>query len=477
MSTPDRDDGPTRRERDSLGEVEVPADALYGAQTERARRNFPVSGYRISRPMIRALALIKGVAAGVNAEHGDLEVPRAEAIAEAAAEVRDGRWNEEFVVDVFQTGSGTSSNMNANEVVARRAGQLHPDRDPPIHPNDDVNRGQSSNDVIPTAIRLAALLTLDEITDPGLARLEEVLRERAAEWKDVVKPGRTHCQDALPVTFGQVFGGWAAQVAASRERLAIAAKECEELPLGGTAVGTGANAPAGFAAACARELGAAVGRELREARDHFAAQGSVDGPLALSAAMRSAACVLMRIADDLRMLASGPSFGLGELRLPVLQPGSSIMPDKVNPVIEEAVLMTACQVVACDHAIAQAPAFGRFELNTMQPLVAHNLCEGLRLLGNVAKLFAERSIAGCEVAVERLQEALAAHPVLVTALAPSIGYDRAAKIAKTAREEGRTIRDVAREATELDPEELDRLLDPLRLARPHETDRPPGESR
>jgi fumarate hydratase class II len=453
----------TRVERDSLGEVHVPSDALYGAQTQRAVENFPVSGLRFDRRFLRALGLIKLAAAGVNEELGLLDATIAGAIREAAEEVADGRHDAHFPLDIFQTGSGTSTNMNANEVIATRANQIlghAPGTGGPVHPNDHVNRSQSSNDVIPTAIHLSAYLAAAEELLPALAHLAETIQARAEENADLVKTGRTHLMDATPLTLGQEMGAWATQVTFARARIEGALEELRHLAIGGTAVGTGINAPDGFGTAVAARLSAITGHPFAEAPDHFMAQASSDTAVAMSGELRAAAVALMKIANDLRWMNSGPQAGLAEITLPALQPGSSIMPGKINPVIPEATAMVSAQVMGNDTAIAVAGQAANFQLSVMLPVIARNLLESIVLLAAVSRLLADRAIAGLTVNRERVAELVERNPILVTALNPVIGYDRAAQIAKRAYAEGRRVKDVAREMTALSAEELDDLLDP-----------------
>jgi fumarate hydratase class II len=381
----------TRVEHDSMGEVRVPGWARWGAQTQRAVENFPVSGERLSRAHIAALARIKAAAAVVNGRLGVLDADLAEAVRSAAEEVAEGRWDAHFPVDVFQTGSGTSSNMNANEVIASLAAER---LGRPVHPNDDVNASQSSNDVFPSSIHIAATGGVLRELVPALDRLAAALEAKAAEFAEVVKAGRTHLMDAVPVTLGQEFGGYAAQVRHGVERLRATLPRLAELPLGGTAVGTGLNAPPGFAAAAVTELVRSTGLPLTEARNHFEAQGARDGVVELSGQLRTVAVSLTKIANDLRWMASGPRTGLGEISLPDLQPGSSIMPGKVNPVVPEAVVMVAAQVIGNDAAIAAAGAAGAFELNTMLPVIGRNVLESVRLLAAVSRLLADRTVTG-----------------------------------------------------------------------------------
>jgi fumarate hydratase, class II len=462
----------TREERDSLGTVAVPADAYYGAQTQRAADNFPVSGYRMPRRFLEALGLIKAAAAATHRESGALAREKADAIERAAREVADGVLDVQFVVDVFQTGSGTSTNMNANEVIANRAGELlgAARGSGLVHPNDDVNRAQSSNDVIPSALHVAARLALERDLVPALERLAGSLEGKARAFDDVVKMGRTHLQDATPMTVGQEFGGWAAQVRAGVARAKRASEGLRELALGGTAVGTGLNAPAGFAARVIARISAETGIGFVEAANHFEAQGARDAALEASGALKVIAASLAKIAEDVRLLGSGPRAGLGELRLPSLQPGSSIMPGKVNPVLCESVTQVAAQVIGNDAAIAVGALRGQLELNVFIPVIARNLLESIRLLASVAALFAERCIDGIELDRERIRAAVEQSLAMATALVPHIGYDRAAALAKEAWQSGRTVREVALEQRVLPRDQLDAALDPSRQAKPYESE-------
>jgi fumarate hydratase class II len=452
-----------RIERDTLGEVQVPADALYGAQTQRAIDNFPLSGMPLPAPFIHALGLIKQAAVQVNAELGLLEQARAQAIAQAADEVACGLHDAHFPIDVFQTGSGTSTNMNANEVIARRAMQLRGDSAAPIHPNDDVNMGQSSNDVMPTATHVSAYLAVSRSLLPALHHLATTIRTRAAEHLQTLKTGRTHLMDAVPLSLGQEMGGWAAQIEQAATRLAGCLARLAQLAIGGTAVGTGLNTHPEFGRRMAAKLAAMTGFGFVEADDHFAAQASMDTATELSGHLKTTATVLMKIANDLRWMNSGPLVGLGEVTLPALQPGSSLMPGKVNPVICEATMMAAAQVIGNDLAITIGNQHGNFELNTMLPLIASNLLQSISLLANAVQLLADKAIAPMTVHVERLAAAVEKNPILATALTPVIGYDRAAQIARQALTEGRRVKDVAAVQTELSAAELDRLLDPRRM--------------
>ncbi|MDT0420795.1 MULTISPECIES: aspartate ammonia-lyase [unclassified Streptomyces] len=457
-----------RTEHDSMGEVRVPAHAKYRAQTQRAVENFPISGQHLERAHIRALAQIKAAAAKVNAELGVLDAERAEAIRAAADEVAEGRWDAHFPVDVFQTGSGTSSNMNTNEVLATLATErLGAD----VHPNDHVNASQSSNDVFPSSIHIAATSAVTHDLVPALDHLAAALARKSEEFADVVKSGRTHLMDATPVTLGQEFGGYAAQVRYGIERLRASLPRLAELPLGGTAVGTGINTPPGFSAAVIAEVARVTGLPLTEARDHFEAQGARDGLVETSGQLRTIAGSLTKIANDLRWMSSGPRTGLAEINLPDLQPGSSIMPGKVNPVLPEAVLQVAVQVVGNDATVGAAGAAGNFELNVMLPVIAKNVLESVRLLANVSRLLADRTIDGITANVERAREYAESSPSVVTPLNKYIGYEEAAKVAKKSLAERKTIREVVIESGyvergDLTEEQLDAALDVLRMTRP-----------
>ncbi|MER8094557.1 class II fumarate hydratase [Streptomyces goshikiensis] len=457
-----------RIEHDSMGEVRVPAHAKWRAQTQRAVENFPVSGQRLERAHIEALALVKGAAAAVNARLGVVDEDLAGAIRSAAAEVAEGRWDEHFPVDVFQTGSGTSSNMNVNEVIATLAGERLGRE---VHPNDHVNASQSSNDVFPSSIHIAATAAVTRELIPALEHLAAALERKSAEFAEVVKAGRTHLMDATPVTLGQEFGGYAAQVRYGVERLRAVLPRLAELPLGGTAVGTGINTPPGFSAAVIAEVAAATGLPLTEARDHFEAQGARDALVETSGMLRTIAVSLTKICNDLRWMASGPRTGLAEINLPDLQPGSSIMPGKVNPVIPEAVLMVAAQVTGNDTAVAVAGAAGNFELNVMLPVMARNLLESIRLLGSASRLLADRTIDGITANVARAREYAESSPSVVTPLNRYIGYEEAAKVAKRSLAERKTIREVVLDSGYVDRgdltlEQLDAALDVLGMTRP-----------
>ena len=456
-----------RIEHDTMGEVKVPAEALWRAQTQRAVENFPISGRGLERSQIRALGLLKAAAATVNQRLGVLPGDMADAIVAAAIQVADGAHDAQFPIDVFQTGSGTSSNMNANEVIATHATRAL-GRD--VHPNDHVNASQSSNDTFPTTIHVAATEAVVRDVVPALEHLVAVLRKRAEEWGDLVKSGRTHLMDAVPITLGQEAGGWASQVAYGVERLQASLPRLGELPIGGTAVGTGLNAPEGFGAAVAAELASLTGLPLTEARDHIEAQASRDGVVEISGQLRTVAVSLFKIANDLRWLGSGPRTGLAELVLPDLQPGSSIMPGKVNPVISEATMMVVAQVIGNDAAVAFAGTQGNFELNVMLPVIARNVLESARLLAAVARLLADKVIAGAVPDVDRMREYAESSPSVVTPLNRYLGYEEAASIAKQALKERRTIREVvvARghvDAGRVTVEQLDEALDVLRMAR------------
>ncbi len=452
-----------RIEKDSLGEMKVPAAALYGPQTQRAVENFPVSGEPMPAEFLHALGLLKGVCAGVNAGLGLLEPALAEAIAGAAGEVAEGRWDAEFPIDVFQTGSGTSTNMNANEVIARRAGQI---LGRPVHPNDHVNLGQSSNDVVPAVLHLSALLAIERDLLPALAQLREALAAKAREWDGIIKTGRTHLMDATPIRLGQEFGGYASQVEHGIARLRAVLPDLRELALGGTAVGTGLNTHPEFARRVAAELSRRTGTELREAANHFEAQGAQDAAAWASGALNSLAASLMKIANDVRLMNSGPRCGLAEIALPAVQPGSSIMPGKVNPVICESVIQVGAQVMGNHLAVTLGAQWGQLDLNTMLPLMVRNLLESIRLLASVARVFADKAVAGLAANEETCRGYVEISPSMATALNPLIGYDRAAEIAKRSFRERRPVRELAREMTSLSPEEIDRALDPRRQTEP-----------
>ncbi|WP_092979834.1 class II fumarate hydratase [Actinopolyspora lacussalsi] len=456
-----------RTEHDTMGEVQVPAEALYRAQTQRAVDNFPVSGQGLERAQIRALGLLKAATARVNGKLGVLEADMAEAIAAAADEVAEGRHDDHFPIDVFQTGSGTSSNMNANEVIATLATRSL-GRD--VHPNDHVNASQSSNDTFPTTIHVAATEAVLTDAIPALERLAAVIEGRAAEWSEVVKSGRTHLMDAVPITLGQEAGAWAAQVRYGVERLRAGLDRLGELPIGGTAVGSGLNAPEGFGAAVSSELARVTGLPLTEARNHFEAQATQDGVVETSGNLRTVAVSLNKIANDLRWLGSGPRTGLAELELPDLQPGSSIMPGKVNPVIPEATMQVVAQVVGNDATVSFAGSQGNFQLNVNLPVIARNVLESTRLLAAVSRLLADKVFAGVAADTERTREYAEGSPSIVTPLNRYIGYEEAAAVAKQALKERKTIREVVLErgyieAGKLTRQQLDEALDVLSMAR------------
>ncbi len=471
----------TRVERDSLGEMHVPADALWGAQTQRAIENFPISGLRFPRSFIAAMGMIKKAAAGTNAELGLLDAGIADAIVAAAEEVIAGEHDDQFLLDIFQTGSGTSTNMNANEVIATRASHIHQERNGPtsggeasdegaarraVHPNDHVNFGQSSNDTIPTAMQVAADLAIHEELIPALEVLQASLERKAREFDDVVKSGRTHLMDATPVRLGQEFGGYARQIELAVQRLEAAGRELAELPLGGTAVGTGLNTHPDFARMAIERISALTGREFHEAENHFERQGTRDVIVQAHGALNTLAVSLMRIAHDVRWLASGPRAGLSEITLPSIQPGSSIMPGKVNPVLPEAVTMVAAKVMGNRTTITVGGQGSYFELNVMMPVMAHAFLESISILASSSRVFAERCVDGIEADDERCRELLEGNLSLGTALAPRIGYDRAAAIAKRAFAEGRTVREIAREEEVLPAEELEEVLNARRMTDP-----------
>jgi len=457
----------TRIERDSMGEMTVPADAYYGAQTARAVENFPISGLRFPRSFLRALGTIKGACARVNAELGLLDAKRADAIGRAAAEVADGRWDAEFVVDVFQTGSGTSTNMNANEVIANRAIELAGGRrgDKSVHPNDHVNMGQSTNDVFPTAIHVAAYVEITTALLPALERLADAFGERATAFRDVVKAGRTHLQDAVPMTLGQEFGGYESVIRHGIARVRATLPHLAELPIGGTALGTGINAPPGFGARVAAELARATGQPFVAAPNPFEAMQNRDAAVETSAALRTLAVGLMKIANDLRLLASGSRTGLNEIELPATQPGSSIMPGKVNPVIAEAVNQVAALVIGHDATIVVAGMNGNLDLNVMMPVIAHALLESIDVTAAAARVFADKCVRGIQANVARCREYAELTGQLVTAIAPVVGYDRAAELFKKAMARNVPIRQVLEDERVLPPDEIARILDLAQLAR------------
>jgi fumarate hydratase class II len=452
---------PTRTERDSMGELQVPADALYGAQTQRAVQNFPISGTRMPREFIGALGVVKATVATANGQLGLLGAGKATAIRAAALRVAAGELDAQFPVDVYQTGSGTSSNMNANEVIAALASKP----DAPVHANDDVNLGQSSNDVVPSAIQIAAAVMLMGDVRRAIVHLRDTIDRRAAEFAGTVKTGRTHLMDAMPLTLAQELSGWSAQLTSAIERLDDIGKHLLRLPLGGTAIGTGINADRRMPAIACKEMARITGLKFVPAKNRFEGIASQDAAVAVSGQLNQLAVTLMKICNDLRWMNSGPLAGLGEIELPALQPGSSIMPGKVNPVIPEAVAMVCAQVMGHHAAITIAGQSGNFQLNVMLPLVAHNLLESIRLLGRACRVLADKAIAGFTVRQDRLDAALARNPILVTALNPVIGYEAAAQIAKRAYAENRPVLEVAMEMTDLGEKKLRKLLGPAALTR------------
>ena len=458
-----------RIEKDSMGAMEVPGDALYGATTQRAVLNFPISGYRFSRPCIRALGLVKSSAALANRDLGKLDEERAQLIGQAAEEVIDGRLDPHFPIDIFQTGSGTSTNMNANEVIANRCSQIAGkpigSKDP-VHPNDHVNMSQSSNDVIPTAIHIAVAESIRGELMPALDHLQQGLETKAQEFWDVIKIGRTHLMDATPIRLGQEFSGYAKQIEYGKLRAGNAIAAVEELALGGTAVGTGLNSHPEFAGKVMGYLWNRTGVAFREARNHFEAQGAKDGLVEASSQLRTIAVSLFKIANDIRLLGSGPRCGIGELHLPATQPGSSIMPGKVNPVMCEAVVQVCAQVFGNDTAVYWGGATGQLELNVMMPMIAYNVLESVRLLSNVMRVFQDKCISGITANRERCGELVEQSMALVTSLAPIIGYDRAAEIAKESVQTGKTIRTLLREKKILPEDQLTAALDAEEMTKP-----------
>ena len=454
-----------RIENDSLGEVCVPADALYGAQTQRAVENFPISGQRVGRGFIQALGLLKKAAAFTNEELGNLDGKIAEAIATAAGEVAVGEWDGEFVVDVYQTGSGTSTNMNANEVVAHRANQIL-GHDGSVHPNDHVNFGQSSNDVIPSAIHIAARLAMERELIPSLTHLRDALLEKAGAFDHIVKSGRTHLMDATPVRLGQQFGGYAHQLTKGIERVRRASEELAELALGGTAVGTGINTHPEFAPRVIALVSAELDLDFIEAENHFEAQAAKDAAVNAAGALNTIATSFFKIADDVRWLASGPTSGISEILIPAVQPGSSIMPGKVNPVMCEAMMMVAARVMGNHTTVTIAGQRGNFELNVMMPVLAQALLESITLLSNVARTFADRCVKGIEANEPRAKELLEKNPSIATALNPYVGYDKATEVAKEAARRGLSVRDVVEEKGLLKPEEINEALDVRAMTEP-----------
>ena len=451
----------TRTERDTMGELQVPVDALWGAQTQRAVNNFPISGIPMPAALIRALGLIKSAAATVNRDLGLLDDDITEAIVAAAGKVSDGGVDSHFPIDIFQTGSGTSSNMNANEVIAHLAAQQGAD----VHPNDHVNMGQSSNDVIPTAIQVSGCLETSESLLPALRHLQQVLDVKADGLKEVAKTGRTHLMDAMPVTFGQELDCWSQQIQSNIDRIESALTRLNQLPQGGSAVGTGINAHPEFGPRIAVALTESTGFGFASAENYFEGISSQDAAVEMSGQLKTLACSLMKIANDLRLMNSGPLAGIGDIALPALQPGSSIMPGKVNPVIPEAVCMVCAQVIGNDNSITIGGQAGNFQLNVMLPMIAHNLLQSIGILANSSRLLADSAIKGFVVNIDGIKSAMERNPILVTALNPVIGYEVGAATAKQAYKEGRPIREVAKENTGLSDEELERLLDPLELTK------------
>lgn len=454
-----------RTERDSLGEMQVPEHALYGPQTQRAVENFPISGQRFGRRFIEAMGLIKKAAAETNAELGNLDSDTARVIVAAASEVVDGQWDDQFVLDIYQTGSGTSTNMNTNEVVARRATQLL-DGAGSVHPNDHVNFGQSSNDTIPTAIHISSRVAIEHELLPALEHLRDALSAKAEAFDGVLKSGRTHLMDATPVRLGQEFAGYAAQLTKGIARVRSAATELDELALGGTATGTGINTHEDFSANAIERIAAATGISFREADDHFEAQGAKDAAVSVSGALNTVATSLMKIADDIRWLGSGPTSGLHEIRLPAIQPGSSIMPGKVNPVMSEAMMMVCARVMGNHTTITVSGSRGNFELNVMMPVIAHSLLESVTLLANISRAFADRCVVGIEANEERARELLEKNPSIATALNPFIGYDEAAVVAKESAKRGVSVREIVLEKALLPADQVDEALDVRAMTEP-----------
>jgi fumarate hydratase class II len=458
-----------RTEKDSLGEIKVPQNAYWGAQTQRAVENFPISGLRFPRAFIRALGLVKLCAARVNLQLKLLDERHAKVIEQAAREVTDGKLDEHFPIDIFQTGSGTSTNMNANEVIANRAceilGVKRGDKTA-VHPNDHVNLGQSSNDVIPACVHISAALSVHEQLLPALEHLQKALETKAREFSDMVKTGRTHLMDAMPITLGQQFSGYTAQMALACERLEAALPRLYELALGGTAVGTGINTHSEFGWRIAQALAQETKIAFTETRNHFAAQATMETAVELSGALKALAVALYKIANDLRWMNSGPQAGLAEIRLPALQPGSSIMPGKVNPVIPEAVMMVSMQVMGNDVVVTQAAASGNFELNVALPVIAYNLLQSISILSNACRVFADKCIVGIVANREQMERVAAQNAILATALNPYIGYDKAAEVVKRALAQRKTIREIVLEMKLLPPEKLDEILDIRKMTSP-----------
>lgn len=449
-----------RTEKDSLGEVKVPADALYAAQTQRAVDNFPISGIPIPRAMIKALGMIKQKAAEVNLDLELLDEKKFKAIHQAAGEVINGKHDNHFPIDIYQTGSGTSSNMNANEVIANLATKIAGEK---VHPNDHVNMGQSSNDVIPTSIHISAYVETEEVLIPGLQHLLDTIENKAAQYSTIVKTGRTHLMDAMPVRVSQEMSGWASQIRHGIERLRASLPRVADLAQGGTAVGTGINAHPEFAERFAKKMSEATGYPFKKSLNFFESLATQDAIVELSGQLKTIATSLMKIANDLRWMNSGPIAGIGEISLPALQPGSSIMPGKINPVIPEAVTMVCAQVIGNDVTITIGGQSGVFQLNVMLPVIAHNLLQSIECLGNAANVLADKAIEGFVLNEAKITSLVDKNPILVTALNPIIGYDLGAQIAKTAYAEDKTLKEVALDKTDLSEEELDKILDPLKL--------------
>ena len=452
-----------RMERDSMGEMQVPKAARYGAQTQRAVENFQISGQRLPGKVLRALGLVKAAAARVNADLGLLDPDTARAIEHAAREVAEGKWDGEFPIDVYQTGSGTSLNMNANEVIANRASEMLGRK---VHPNDHVNLGQSSNDVIPSVLHVSAVVEIERDLLPALEHLRRALDEKARAWDHVIKTGRTHLMDATPIRLGQEFGGYASQIEHSIARVRAVLPDLRELAIGGTAVGTGLNTHPEFGRRASDEIGRLAGTSFVEARNHFEAQGAQDAAAWASGALNATAASLMKIANDIRLLNSGPRCGLAEITLPAIQPGSSIMPGKVNPVICEAVVQVGAQVMGNHVAVTLGAQWGQLDLNTMLPLIARNLLESVQLLAGACRALADKAVAGSVANEETCRGYVEISPSMATALNPLIGYDKAAEIAKKSFQTRRPVRELAREMTSLTPEEIDRALDPRRQTEP-----------
>ncbi len=458
-----------RIEKDSMGELKVPADAYYGAQTARAVENFPISGIRFPRPFIKAMGAIKHAAAEVNLELGNLDERRAKAIMQAAEEVMEGKLDDQFVVDIFQTGSGTSTNMNTNEVIAGRANEILTGKrggKDPVHPNDHVNFGQSSNDTIPTAIYVSVAAQTNEVLLPALRHLHQALLDKAKAWDDVVKIGRTHLMDATPIRMGQEVSGWARQVELAIERLESTLPRVYELAQGGTAVGTGLNTHPEFGKRVAEKLAARYGLPFREAVNHFEAQHSKDAAVEMAGQLATIATSMVKIANDIRWLSSGPRCGIAEIQLPAVQPGSSIMPGKVNPVMSEALMMVAAQVIGNATTVQVSNTHGNLDLNVMMPVIARNLLESITYLGNAVRAFTDKAVIGMDANREKAASYVEWSLAMVTSLAPVIGYDRAAEIAKKSVKEGKTVRQVCLEEKVLPEDELNELLDPWKMTEP-----------